>query len=280
MEIKTEQDMRELCSKVRSPFDITCVCRLSSSDIETFEKVRQQMIEQKHIRPDSEPIQGIKEIDYFPEHNSVKIEETPYLFPSPGVIEHHPELTGPMTGVLVNAYDPKNKTFLFHMRGRSVDQPFGFQAAAAGFGVFGEHLYKTAVERELPEEAGIYNAVPVSGMNALGIMPFMKGPFPQPLFNFGFFYDSASFPAILYPVLSSLEQITEFEDQVKSRLREGTLRQREGYHFNVPHEAVEKVVRDIYDRDPTQQGRNGGFFGPIVESYENFARFLKDLHNN
>lgn len=104
----------------------------------------------------------------------------------------------------------------------------------------------------------------------------MKNGIPQPLSCFGFFYDSTTIPALIYPVLSNLEQIATFEDHIKLGIKEGTIQPREAYHFNVPKSCVDKVVSGIYQRDSSQNGKNGGFFGPILESHERFVKLLKD----
>ena len=275
VELRTKKDMDSFLSKLKGkePFIIQISRDIYIDEKHCKDKLR-EMIRRRKLSPGSEMLQGIRDIEY---NGAIKIEETPVFYPSNGVIECCPEFTGAMTGVLVNAYDPKNKTFLFHMRGKSVDEPFGFQAAAAGFGVYKMHPHSVA-KKELKEEARIDdNIYSISGSNALGIFQFMKGEFPQPLFNFGFLYDSEKHTASSYPILYSLEEIAEFEERIKTGIKNKKIALREGYHFHIPQERAERIVEEIYERDPLQKGKNGGFFGPIAESHENFVRFLTDL---
>ena len=96
------------------------------------------------------------------------------------------------------------------------------------------------------------------------------------IFSFGFFYNSKECLAVSYSVLSNIDQVSQYEAHVKEGLESGVLRLQEAYHFNVPVKSMDSVVQAINDRDSTQQGKNGGFYGPIIESHSNFVRFLSD----
>jgi len=279
MKIETEEDMGEFCIGVKGPFSIAV-----KSPEDPLERIRweKQNAEQKlenRLSLSSHLQQGIADINHG--NGVVIVTETPLLYPSSKFFEYGlGHLTGATTGVLLNAYDPDNKTFLFHLRGRDISAPFGFQATAAGMSVYGEHPFVTAVNRELGEEEGSSSLVSVCGRKAIDILPFMKfagqESVPQPLFSFGFFYNSGKRPAISYPFLSNLDQVTEYEQHIKEGLSNGTIRKQEAYHFNVPSKAVDTLVEGIFDRDRTQTGKNGGFYGPITQSHDNFVKYLKD----
>ena len=150
------------------------------------------------------------------------------------------------------------------MRGANISAPFGFQAAAAGMGVYGQHPSITAA-LELYQEAGLGNfeQFPRNGL-AIDCLPFMKEEkIPQPLFSFGFFNDLSSFP-----VCNSLDDIAEFEAKVKQRLQDKTLQQREAYHFTLPYPEVERIAGELNDKKR--------FYGPIYQSTMNFMKALKD----
>lgn len=150
------------------------------------------------------------------------------------------------------------------MRGINIANPFGFQAAAAGMGVYGQHPSVTA-SLELHQESGLENSTqfPRNGL-AIDVLPFMKaGKIPQPLFSFGFLDGLSGFP-----ICRSLDDIAEFEERIKQGLQEKTLQQKEGYHFAIPLDSVEKITGEINDA--------GRFYGPIFESSINFVRALRN----
>ena len=212
-------------------------------------------------KPISHLQQGISKLDY--NDAGVVIYETPFLFPNPKVSDRLElkDYFGPITGVLVNCYDPNTKNLLFHIRGKDVDSPFGFQAAAAGMGRFRENPWITA-KKELEEEAGIlYPSLLFQG-KAIDALPFMKGSVPQPLFSFGFSNDLSGFP-----VCNNLEDIAKFEDIKKIELKE-TKKKPEAYHFTIPYNKVEKISGELNDKKR--------FFGPIYDSTINFIKALKD----
>lgn len=260
MEIKTEQDMIEFCKGVGKSFDINVISRLSPDEEQTWDAKNIEMISNGKIGKGSHLQQGILETEFF---SGSTIVETPYLYPSPKLLAENPELTGPSTGVLVNCYDPTTKRFLYHMRGVDISAPFGFQAAAAGMGVYGQHPAVTAA-LELYQEAGLEKFRHFQGLRAIDALPFMKGgKIPQPLFSFGFFDNLSRFP-----VCKNLDDIAKFETNVKEGLKTGTLTKREGYHFTIPSEHVEKVAGELNDKKR--------FYGPIYESTINFVKALKD----
>jgi hypothetical protein len=268
MEIKTEQDMKWFCEQTKGPFEIKVLSPAASTLESTWgviwNAINKDFITQGKIGKGSHLQQGIADISYI---GKVLLNEIPFLYPSKQVLDYHQELTGPMTGTLSNCFDPMAKSFLFHMRGTNISAPFGFQAAAAGMGVYGQHPAITA-SLELYQEAGLekFQQFPRNGL-ALDILPFMKaGKIPQPLFSFGFLDDLSEFT-----VCRSLDDITTFEDKTKKSLQEGTLQQKEAYHFTVPSIAVEKVAGEL--------NNSKRFYGPIFESTMNFVRALKDSGN-
>ena len=175
-----------------------------------------------------------------------------------------------MTGVLVNAYDPKVDVFLFHMRGKDISTPFGFQAAVAGFGDFGVHPYDVA-KNELKTESGVSTSNSTLEKTLI-VLPFMKGAYPQPLFVYGFDFDSENSKRDL-PILSDYNEVIHFEAKTKANIKSGAKLQ-EAYSFLVPSNKVNSFVEAIYQRDTLQKGKNGGFFGPIKESHERFYEVL------
>ncbi len=262
MEIRTEQDMIEFCNITNpyAPFDIHLMVH-PSSNLKEMKKINQEMIRQKVIGEGSHLQQGIDGVSYI---SRVLLCEIPYIYPSGRLLAEHPELTGPMTGTLSNCYDPQSQRFLFHMRGTNISAPFGFQAAAAGMGVYGQHPSVTAA-LELCQEAGLehFEQFPRDGL-AINCLPFMKaGKIPQPLFSFGFLDDLSRFP-----VCNSLDDIAGFEARIKKGLQDRTLEQKEAYHFTLPKFKVETIVGELND------GKR--FYGPIYESTMNFMRALKD----
>jgi len=266
VKIQTEQDMDDFCeiAKGQGPFGIRTIA-VPCNELACLRKNR-EMIQEGKIGEGSHLQQGIYELNYrFPD-NQVNILETPRLYPSAKVLAEHPKLTGSITGVLVNCYDPESKRFLFHMRGKDIANPFGFQAAAAGMGVYGQHPSVTAA-LELQQEAGPkdFMQFPRNGL-AIDILPFVKaGKIPQPLFSFGFLDDLSRFP-----VCKSLDNITEFEARTKERLGDGTIQPREAYHFAVPYEQVGGIVGGL--------DASNRFYGPVYDSTMNFVRALKDYH--
>lgn len=267
MEIKTEQDMNDFCN--RSETQGIALLRLkdllSTCNVKAWEKKNADMIGNGKIGPNSHLQQGILWIshDLINREHYISIVESPFLYPSGKILVEHPDLTGPITGVLVNCYDPDSRNFLFHMRGTNIAAPFGFQAAAAGMGKFREHPQITA-KRELEEEAGIEYPGQLFEGRATDCLPFMKsGKIPQLLFSFGFASDLSRFP-----VCRSLDEIAEFEERTKKGLGDGTLDKKEAYHFTIPDETVEDVAGRLND--------SKRFYGPIYESTMNFIRTLRD----
>ncbi|MBU3940425.1 MAG: hypothetical protein KKH88_00655 [Nanoarchaeota archaeon] len=274
MEIKTEQDMNNFCEVVTKraegvPFEVNSYSSLTLNQELDWDRVNGGMIAKEAIGANSHLQKGIKGISWTKEHiGKVSIDETPLIFPSKTILEGRRDLIGPMTGVLVNCYDPLTKNVLFQMRGSSIDAPFGFQAAAAGMGTYGQELGLTA-GLELLEEASLENYRQLLRGRAIDILPFMKGGadgVPQPLFSFGFSDDLSRFEAC-----RSLDEIATFEERTKTGLREGILPEREGYHFTVPYDQVETIAGKL-----NEQGEHGRFYGPIHESTTNFLRALRD----
>lgn len=267
MPIYIEQDMNDFCERVKSKgFPFALVLQDEYPGITNYyEQMNAHFIDIGILGDGSHLQQRIKEVNFGQMQDSpvVFFENYPCLYPSPGILEKHPMTTGPMTGNLSNCYDPENKFFLFHMRGRDISAPFTFQAAAAGMGLYGEHPGITA-KKELSEEAGIDDSETLFNGYATDVLPFMKaGKIPQPLFSFGFSSDLSWFPK-----LDSLDAITEFESTTKQKLESGELEKKEGYHFTIPLKEAEAIVEELHD-----QRR---FYGPIAESHTNFHRALKD----
>jgi hypothetical protein len=263
MQITTEQDMLNLCKEVTGPFFITIMKETNVPCELTMVQKNKEMISKGKIGQGSHLQQGIGSFEFSPEESHLYFRETPYLYPSGKILAENPELTGPMTGVLVNCYDPETKRFLFHMRGTNIANPFGFQAAAAGMGIYGQHPSITAA-LELYQEAGLekFRQFPRCG-TAIDVLPFMKaGKIPQPLFSFGFLDDLSDFP-----VCRTLDDIAEFESKTKKGLQEKTIPQREAYHFTVPYENVGRVA-GILELEKK-------FYGPIHDSLSNFIDLLR-----
>lgn len=265
MKIKTLEEMNSFCEiqSNKSPFKIELRDIYSGQDIKEIENIQDELIKEGIIpkKPISHLQQGI--IFAINLEEGLFLEEIPLLFPNPNIL-NRPELKnyfGAMTGVLVNCYDPKNKTLLLQMRGKNIDSPFGFQVAAAGMGVFRENPYFTA-RRELAEEQRILYPSPLFGGLCIGCFPFMKGQFPQPLFSFGFTNDLSNFPNC-----NSLEDITEFEQRIKGNLRTTGEKPKEAYGFTIPLEKAEEIAVKI-----NEQKR---FFGPIYGSTKDFLKKLE-----
>lgn len=267
MNIKTEQDMKDFCKQVNGPFriEISTYC---------FEKenlwngTNKKMIELGKIGKGSHLQQGIQDINFskgFSKDALIDILEKPFLYPSGKILNENMDLTGAITGSLSNCYDPLTKNFLFHMRGVDISVPFGFQAGAAGMGVYGQNPGLTAAI-ELYEETGLTKFRQLFHGQAVDILPFMKGGpdgVPQPLFSFAFSDDLSNFTS-----LSSLEEIAEFEESTKKGLKEQRIKQKEAYNFTIPYKNVEKITGEIND--------SRKFYGPIYESTINFIKSLKD----
>ncbi|MDO8528365.1 MAG: hypothetical protein Q7S06_00545 [Nanoarchaeota archaeon] len=265
MKIQTEQDMLEFCGTVKDNFSITICPNMPPLSTQLWYEINKEMISTGAVGKGSHLQQGIFEIDRATTGNVV-LYEVPKLYPSAKVLAEYPDFVGPITGVLVNCYDPKTKSFLFHMRGKDVSTPFAFQAAAAGMGIYGQHPSVTAA-LELQQETGLENfrQFPGNGI-ALGIFPFMKaGKIPQPLFSFGFFDDLSRFH-----VERSLEEVIEFESEVKKDIQNQRIHGVEAHHFAIPHRYVERVVGELDELNR--------FYGPIYDSTTNFVRTLKDNH--
>lgn len=274
MEIKTQQDMAEFCEEVMKNKILNNNLFLkvfnkedfTTQQVQEIEELNKEAINKGLIGKGSHLQQGIREIRVSNIESKIVIVETPYLYPSAKLLEQHPELTGAMTGNLSNCYDHSTKNFLFHMRGKDISAPFGFQAAAAGMGYFREHPGITA-RRELAEEAGILYAKSLLFGNPIDVLSFMKKAgekaIPQPLFSFGFANDLSRFPTF-----NSLDEITEFEADIKKQLADKTIEQKEAYHFTLPYSSVEKIAGELNDKKR--------FYGPIYESTINFIRALKD----
>lgn len=277
MKIQTEQDMKDFCNEVNSsgrPFEIEITRNILSPEqiqkylggillAESAEKVNNYF---RGNKLKELFIQGIQDISYDPTKNIVIIDEVPRIYPSGTASKYE----GAMTGILSSAL-AKEKGFVFHMRGGKVSEPFGFQAASAGFGNFGENPYDV-FEDELKTEAGIIKKESLLEKKSLGILPFMKGIYPQPLFMYGIQFGSSKVGKEM-PTLNSIEEIISFEREIKNRLG-NTEKSSEAYPFIIPFDKTEEIVQGIYDRDTTQQGKNGGFFGPIKESHELFLKYL------
>ena len=266
MQITTEQDMIELCERVNSSntFSLELYDNLTRTAINEWNHTNKNLISRGLIGGNSHLQQGINRVVFpYQGESRLIIEETPFLYPSPKLLEQEPSLTGPMTGNLSNCYGLQSNTFLFHMQGKDIATPFGFQAAAAGMGRFREHPLVTAT-KELYEEAGIKDAECLFYNHPTDALPFMKtGKIPQILFSFGFAADLSTFPK-----LDSLDQIAEFEATTKQKIQSRELEQREGYHFTIPYSQVEQVTGELHDQ--------GKFYGPIHESTMNFVKALKD----
>jgi len=268
MPIYIEQDMNDFCERVKSKgFPFALVLEDEYPGIsKCYEDLNAHFIDIGILGDGSHLQQRIKEVHFGQMQDSpaVFFENYPCLYPSPKILSEHPTTTGPMTGNLSNCYDPNNKFFLFHMRGRDISAPFGFQAAAAGMGQYGEHPGITA-KKELSEEAGIDNPKTLFNGYATDVLPFMKaGKIPQPLFSFGFL----SVDLTRFSNCRSIDEIAEFETATKQKLESGELEKKEGYHFTIPLKSVETIVGELHDQKR--------FYGPIAESHTNFHSALKD----
>jgi len=263
-EIKTEIEMKGFCSqanKFANPFlEIEVFDKLTSHQSNEAKEINEELIQEGRIGKGSHLQQGVKRIEAY--KGGLKIEESPLIYPSQDILDKHPHFTGPMTGNLSNCYDPQTKRFLFHMRGKDISAPFGFQAGAAGMGKFREHPQVTA-KKELAEEAGLQYPETLFEGYAVDVLPFMKsGKIPQPLFSFGFANDLSGFYQC-----HSLDGVAKFEDRTKQRLKEGELKPQEAYHFTLPYKKIEPITGEL-----DQQGR---FYGPIYDSTMNFIRALR-----
>ena len=272
MRIETEEDMVGFCEEANSlgkPFGVLLTDELLPRDVKSAEIRNYLMIERKIIREGSHLQQGIHQIEVNPE-GGVEIQEVPFLYPSPKLLEKYPLETGPMAGNLSNCYDPERKLFLFHIRGDGISEPFTLQAGAAGMGYFRENPSVTA-KKELAEEADLHYPQVLFNGNAVDVLPFMKaGKIPQPLFSYGFADDLERFPNnnLRFPKLDSLDAIAEFEAKIKEGLKSGSVEKREAHHFTLPYIGVEQIAGEIHD--------SGRFYGPIYESTINFIRALTD----
>jgi len=265
MDITTEEGMNSLCEIVNSlqkPFDILIRDSVSRESVRKWEYQNNQAIANGLISERSHLQQGIT--DFYTDRNKkeLRFKETPFLYPSPQILKIT-HLIGPITGNLSNCYDPTSQDFLFQMRGRSISEPFKFQAAAAGMGKFREHPLVTAT-RELQEEAGIFDAECLFLHRAIDCLPFMKsGKVPQPLFSYGFAADLLHFPR-----LDSLDAIAEFEAKTKQQI-EKSGEQKESYHFKISRSKVEQITGQL---DEQQR-----FYGPVYQSTIDFIRELKNF---
>ena len=236
-----------------------------SDSIAEWHRRNKEMIEMKLIEPGSHLQQGIGKIDY--EDGVIIIWQTPLLYPSKGLIREQPEYTGPITGNLANCFDSENQLFLFQIRGNSVDEPWKFQAAAAGMGVYGQLPAHTAT-LEMMQETGLEHFENYDYQGTNSVLPFMKGGeggVPQLLFSFGYLDNLTRFP-----IMSSIREIEKFEASLKGIHETGYLRKREGYHFAVPVANIEEITSALEG-----DGDNSRFHGPIYESTQNFISALK-----
>jgi hypothetical protein len=274
MKIQTEQDMKQFCYEVNSsghPFYVNKIRTLPHTEVQSrMEGILKSEPAEKVTKFQSKGrekelyIQGIKDISY--DGINVTVDEIPVIYPS----GRAKDLECPMTGILVNCYTPVKNLFLLHMRGKDISTPFGFQGAAAGFIDFGDTAFQTALE-EVAVESQVSVQDPNNG-KALAILPFMKSRYPQPLFLYGFEIYSKQDSEKL-PILNSMEDISDFERSVKAEISK-TNKTKEAYPFFVPENCIETIIQTIYARDPSQQGKNGGFFGPIRESLHIFMKSL------
>jgi len=281
MEIQTEQDMIDFCDRVnkkKESFYIDIIRRTPPDEIKS--RLAEILLAESPEKVNNYSngnklkelfIQGISSINYHSltkELSIVTIDEIPVIYPS-GRASY---LEGPMTGVLVNSFCSEG--YVFQMRGKNVSEPFGFQATAAGFVNFGENPRETFKDELKTETAKteVFAIEPLSD-KPLAVLPFMKGKYPQLLFLYGGrMYFSA--PQNL-PVLTSIKGIDKFEKKIKEDIFKGKKIQ-ESYPFILPSNRVNNLVEEIYQRDHSQSGKNGGFFGPIRESHY----ILKDLLKN
>lgn len=216
--------------------------------------------------PRGELKQGLVSIALEEDFSRIEIFERPSLYAFANVPPGS-DLIAPMTGVLVDCYDPHNGLFLLQIRGKGIESSYDLQGAAAGDGRFRRPLLETA-RAELGEEAGLYYArfFPRS----LGISLFMKGPsdrsVPQVLFTYTALNDLERFPHC-----STAAEIDGFKAGVIGRLRAGEI-SKEGYHFTVPGSALVRVVDQLHD--------GGHFYGPIKDSIMRSVGYLRSKGHN
>ena len=266
MQITDNASMIEFCAEVNSNPDSFYVSSYPTEDrnIAEWNGRNNQAMDDGLINRGSHLQQGIIGITY--NEGTVIVTERPLLFPSPKLIAAHPEYTGTTTGNLANCFDPENKLLLFQIRGKGVDKPWGFQAAAAGMSVYGQNP-KTTATLEMQQETGLQHFRDYRGGMAIDILPFMKGEAPQPLFSYGFLDDLSGFP-----VIESLRQLTRFEESLKLTQDAEYLKSREGYHFAVPARYVGHII-DSLSGCSGKSGTNR-FHGPIFHSVSNFRKVL------
>ena len=264
MQITDEKTMIEFCERVNKDQGIfgVDITGFPSEDYADWWEINHQEIKDGLVGNESHLQQGIKDALYHT--GQVIIEETPLLYPPKRILSEKNTLTGTMTGNLSNCYDPNDELFLFHMRGNDISQPFGFQAAAAGMGIYGQNPGLTAA-LELQQESGLEVFAQFGQGSAIGIHPFMKGGdkgVPQPLLSYGFLADLSR-----YEVLESHDDVARFEDAIKFGIRSGHTPNKEGFHFAVSLADVDNITTEI--------NRQNRFYGPILESHQRFHEALK-----
>lgn len=263
--IDAEEDMRNLCSRIKGPFEVEIVDNTSHYTTDVCKELNKFFINEGIVGRDSHLQQGIESIYMDDKDNVIEVHETPYFYPSEKIIELSeslPCIVGPTTGVLVNCYDPFNELFLFQMRGGDIDRPFAFQAAAAGAGEFNLHPEYVA-RKELAEEAGLVRPKSLFPKKALDILPFIRaGNLPQILLSYGF-----SDTLRKYPRLSNMDEILSFEEDIKIKLEDGLVTPGEAYPFTLQQENVLGIVSELENEEK--------LYGPIGDSVRNFYNALK-----
>ncbi|MFH1607990.1 MAG: hypothetical protein ABIA78_02555 [archaeon] len=264
MQIQTEQDMINFCNEVNTsgkPFDIKISDDLTPSEVENWEKLR----EQYDNFPGAQLKQGIKEItlsNSSPAGKALELNTIPYLHPFAKTPEGKPELKCSMTGVFVNCVDTSRYLVLLQVRGKNIESEYSFQNAASGFGKFRVPLLETA-RTELFEEAGIEYARFLFDGRAVDFLPFKAGDYYPPLASF-----TCENVLSDFPYFENLESILEFREKVIMGIKEGAIKEKEGHHFTVPYRSLEKIAGEL-----NNQGR---FYGPVYDSIINSMRALKN----
>ena len=255
----------ELANSIKSihGIDVHYIDDFLEAEVEEMEAFNLELIQEGMLGKTSHLMQGISRIDLGIENDTsfVSIAKTPFLYPAPQILEHHLELTGPMTGNLQCCIDFDNDGFLYHMRGKKISEPYGFQAASAGMQDFNTTLYEGSL-KELSEEAGIVTVKPLFGQRAVSFRPFMKGgQIPQPLTTYAFEADLSGFEKY-----NSIKEVEDFEARTKKALEDGDIQNQEAFPFAVPISFAEPFAE--YIADSKRQ------YGPICQSVKDTLDML------
>ena len=219
-----------------------------------------EMLKEKKLAPeDAHLLSIIKKFEIM--DNTVYLGEVAGLYPSKKYKElEHPLYKGKkikdefgfMTGVIVHCFDPKNETYVFQVRGSGVDAPGKIQNAAAGFGMYGEPLYETAL-RELKEEQEIEGILTMPSNNFLDLSLFAVNSFPQ--FLFGYVVEGD-----LSKIKNKVEDVRQIDELCMDIGEQEVSKQ-----FVVPIKELKKVSAGIE--------RKSRFYGPIKQSIDSFIQW-------